>query len=120
MHLLKAVSSANVHIAPWRRKGILFEEAHASFLRTAPRIVLGEKDSPSQKRFEDRLKVILCKRREYLKRTAEISGIVSSLVAPGARKLAPLPGPLTSRSARSTTASFIRHLGTLREWGVGT
>ena len=76
MHLLNAVSSANAHIAPWVRKGILFEEAHATFIRTAPRTVLGEKEPPSQKSLEDRLKVILCKRREDLKRTAGLSGIV--------------------------------------------
>ena len=76
MHLLKAVSSANAHIAPWGRKGVLFEEAHATFIRTAPRIVLGEKEPPSQKSLEDRLKVILCKRREDVKRTAWLSGIV--------------------------------------------
>ena len=76
MHLLKAVSSANAHIAPWGRKGVLFEEAHATFIRTAPRIVLGEKEPPSQKSLEDRLKVILCKRREDVKRTAGLSGIV--------------------------------------------
>ena len=76
MHLLKAVSSANAHIAPWGRKGFLFEEAHAIFLRTASRIVLGEKDPPSQKRLEDRPKVILRKRREDVKQIAWLSGIL--------------------------------------------
>ena len=76
MHLTEAVSTENANIAPCGRKEILFDEAHATFIRTAPRVVLGDKEPPSRKSLEDRLKVILCKRRGDVKRTAGLSGIV--------------------------------------------
>lgn len=76
MHLLKTASCAGTHTAPWGRKGALFEEAHASFLRTAPRSVVGGKEPPSQKSLEGRSKAVVVKWRKEVKRTAGASRIV--------------------------------------------
>ena len=74
--LLKAVSGCNAHKAPWGRKGTLFEEAYATFLRIASPVVLDNKGPPTQKGLEDRFRMITTRRRAEVKRTAVASGIV--------------------------------------------
>lgn len=76
MQLFKAISCAGAHLVPWGRKSALFEEAHATILRTAPRIIVGGKEPPSQICFEERVNAIVVKRREWLKRTLGEWGIV--------------------------------------------
>ena len=74
--LLKAFAIAKAHVAPWKRKGLLFEEAHSTFHSTAPSSILGPKEPPSQKSLEDRFKVLIGKRRSDNKKSIASSGQV--------------------------------------------
>ena len=74
--LSKAVLFVKAHVAPWGRKGLLFEEAHSTFLSTAPSGMLGQKEPPSQKSLEDRFKVRIGKLRLDNKKSIASSGQV--------------------------------------------
>lgn len=77
--LLKSVSAAGAHLAPWGQKGTLFEDAHKRFLAAAPATLINGREKPSQKTIVDRFKTLVAKRRDSNKENAAASGIVEDL-----------------------------------------